>query len=192
MSDLDATRNIGSAEPAEPAKGASPAFDAGAVRVVCDLSPEVVMTRLDVAARRGRMPGFRVGPSPSLFTVAAFGTPFDGELRVMAEPGASGSGGPTSLRFISRMQRRGPGIFLLLCAITIWPGVWLTDSMLKSYFTSYHYQTWMWYLPFTIGPLPWVWRRSMRKSRAEIAESARSQIDAIARETGGRVVEHTA
>lgn len=163
--------------------GGVPTHEWSAVRVTTDLAPAEILRKLDGAARRGRLPGFRPGPDPCLFTVAAFGTPFDAEMHASA----SSTSGRTTLTFRVRMQRRGPGIFLTLCVLAVWPGVWVTDSMLRSYIPSYQFPTWIWYLPITIVPLPFAWRRAMRRSRAEIAESTRLQIEQIAKDLAGRM-----
>jgi hypothetical protein len=43
-------------------------------------------------------------------------------------------------------------------------------------------------MPITVLPIPWIWRSTMRKSRAAIAQSADEQIRKIAAELGGEIV----
>jgi hypothetical protein len=125
------------------------------------LAPEAVVARLDALARRGKLAEFRPGPPPALFSVTTAGQPFDYLLVAHASPQAGG----TRLTFSLRLLRRMPLIFAAVIVFTIWPGVWLTDSMLRSYWTGYDYQTWMWYLPLTVLPLPWACVRLMRRAK---------------------------
>lgn len=83
------------------------------------------------------------------------------------------------------MNRRMPWIYALLLIATVWPGVWVTDSMLKTYFSWYTIPTWWWYLPLSVIPLPWMWRSFMHKSRAAADASAREVITDIAAAVGG-------
>jgi hypothetical protein len=82
--------------------------------------------------------------------------------------------------------------------LSVWPGVILTDSILKIWFEWYFalsqrpvFQiggldsfTYLWYIPATVFPLPWVWRSLMRKSRDSTQASALEMIGKIATELG--------
>jgi hypothetical protein len=75
-----------------------------------------------------------------------------------------------------------PVIFGLLILFTIWPGVWLTHSMLRAYFSFYTYPewiTWAWYIPFTVLPLPWMLARMIRQSRAAAYASALNSVELL-------------
>jgi hypothetical protein len=158
------------------------------------MDAEAIVAKLDKASRRGRLPGFEPKPAGGLFLVDAWGTPFDHDLVANAEPDDSG----TQLRFLLRMRRRMPTIHAVILLLTIWPGVWLTDSMLKIWFNWYYtltqkdififngfeWFTYGWYLPLCVVPLPWFWRSIMRRSRRTAAESALEMIAKISKELG--------
>jgi hypothetical protein len=137
-----------------------------------------VLARAESLAKRGRLPGFARANGPALFTALAFGTPFDHQL--IAE--ASTAGPMTAVRFRLRMLPRTPLIFAVVIALSIWPGVWLTDSMLRTYFEGYPLSPWQtaaWYIPLTVLPLP-IWLvRAVKRSRDAAASEARELIDRL-------------
>ncbi len=148
-------------------------------------SRDEVLGALESASRRGKLPGFARGTGPVLFRVDAFGHPFEYRLEALAEQGTNGE---LTLRFRPVMASRVPMIFAAVIAVTIWPGVWVTDSMLRTYFSWYEYATWMWYLPLTIVPVPLMLRGMIRRSRAESHAAAMDLIDRVrglVGETGG-------
>ena len=51
----------------------------------------------------------------------------------------------------------------------------------------------MWYLPMSVGPIPWLWRRVMRQTNETAAESAREAADKIAAaiDAGGEDGQHS-
>jgi len=126
---------------------------------VCPVAEDQVRERLGELSRRGKLPGF--GPSKvagEACEFVAFGDPLDYAIGVVPERGR--------LRFHARMKRRTPVIFAVISLLSIWPGSWLTDSMLRSYFESYDWNTYAWYIPLTALPLPWMFVRMRKKSRA--------------------------
>ncbi len=158
------------------------------------MGAQAIVAKLDKASRRGRLPGFEPKPEGGLFLVDAWGTPFDYDLIANAEPDETG----TLLKFSLRMRRRMPTIHVVILLLTIWPGVWLTDSMLKIWFNWYYaltqkdififngfeWFTYGWYLPLCVVPLPWFWRSIMRRSRRTSHESALEMIAKISGELG--------
>jgi hypothetical protein len=140
-----------------------------------------IVARLDALARRGKLAGFdakRPGSSPILFELEAPGTPIDHSLVATAAQ----TGGETRLSLRLRMLPKLPVIFGLLILFTIWPGVWLTHSMLRAYFSFYTYPewiTWAWYIPFTVLPLPWMLARMIRQSRAAAYASALNSVELL-------------
>lgn len=174
----------------EPTESPQPALPT----LIVPLDAEAILSRIDAASRRGRMPGFVARPPSGLFLVDAWGTPFDHDLVAVAEPAASG----TRLSFSLRLRRRMPTIHAVILLLTIWPGVWLTDSMLKIWFNWYYdltqkpalvwggfeVFTYLWYIPLCVLPLPWFWRSIMRRSRRTAHASALETIAKIARELG--------
>lgn len=134
-------------------------------------SPEDILSTLDLAARRGKLPGFHaIGAASSgpIFLMREFGTPFESALMASASPLATG----TRLTWTLRLQRKLPLLFLVVLVLTVWPGVWVTDSMLKTYFAGYDFATWKWYLPLTVPCVPWVMWTATRKSRLTAREEA--------------------
>lgn len=137
--------------------------------LVVALPRDEVVARLDALARRGKLPECTLNRGNIVFSVQAYGAPFDSVLEGIARPGIQ----PLRIDLRLRMLPKLPLIFALVILLTIWPGVWLTDSMLRTYFgTWYDFQTWMWYLPLTIIPLPWTLRGMVRRSRLAARLSA--------------------
>lgn len=141
------------------------------------LTPDQVRERLLTASKRGRMAGYNGSPATGLFSVSAYGQPFEGEL--IAE-GVEGG-----LQFRVRMLPRMPAIFAVVLLLTIWPGVYLTDQLIPGEWGWI--PTWWWYMPITVIPTPWAWRNLMRKSKATMDASARESIEKIAAEVEGKV-----
>jgi len=153
-----------------------------------DRSPHEVVETLDRAARRGRLPGFRSLPETGRFAAAAFGEPFDRELVGACVKHDSA----TRIDFTLRPLLRMPLIALLIVVLTIWPGVWLTDSILTTYFPGYPRAPWVtpaWYLPITVLPALWTGPRMWRRSARAADRSAREATDKIQRELGAERIE---
>lgn len=142
--------------------------------------PGEVLKRIAKLSQRGRLPGFEVVErkenSTLLFTATAFGQPFDKtlEARAIANPDKT-----TTLTFSTKLKPTLPWTFGIIIALSIWPGVWLTDELFRTYFDWYDFATWMWYLPITIVPLPWMVKSVTRKTQASTAESAADLIKLI-------------
>ncbi len=160
--------------------------------VRCPLSPTDAAQRLEQAARRGQLPGL-VTADEDRFEITDFGHPFEsrllGRLTALAESSEPGCDATFSLE----MKRRTFWIFVLIWALTIWPGVWITHSMLRVYFPSYGsgggfwYPTWLWYLPLTVPFAPLSVRGAVRKSKASADKEARELIAKVAAALGGTV-----
>lgn len=136
------------------------------------------MDRLSQASRRGKLPGFHPGPGEQEFRVRLMGEPFDRELRGRADAG-EGAGSAVTLN--ERVMLLWPVVAGVLCVVAIWPGVWLTDSMLETYwpwFTA-RVETWWWYMPLTVIPLPFALRSMWRKSQKSSDEQREKAIRAI-------------
>ena len=149
------------------------------------LTPDQILTRLEQAARRGKLPGFSCGAGHGdreapLFTITDFGTPFESVLEVRAEKNAAAAG--TRLRLRSRLKPLFPWIFALSLVVTVWPGVWLTDSLVRTYFSGYDIRTWIWYLPLTAPFCPWAFWKAVKRSRGSAAADLADLIPRIAAE----------
>ena len=150
------------------------------------IAPDEVVARLDKAARRGDMPGLREGASRRTFRLRIFGELFDRELIGEARPAPS-SPSESEIVFRVRLLPLMPTVAIVTLVFVIWPGVWLTDSMLSTYFPGFTraVPTWWWYIPVTVIPLPWAiraaWRKSCATADEEIvraAERVRTALDA--------------
>ncbi len=157
--------------------------------------PEEVVAHLEEAARRGKLPEFEAG-GVGLFSVLAYGTPFDADLigEVVGDEGAetrrgaSGHPSGTRLRFRLRFQRRMPVIFGALLVLTVEPGRYFMDEFLATFVPSLHghIPTWWWWYPPTIISIPWLWRSWMRKSRRTARASALERIETVREILGAR------
>ncbi len=138
------------------------------------LSPVEVANTLDAIARRGKLPGFHKGPQPGrriaspdiAFHITDFGTPCESVMDAYAQPRGSGC----ELSFSLRLKPLVPWLFAIASILTVWPGIWLTDSMLSAYFPSYGGSwfkswIWVWYGLLTIPFVPLGTWQVVRKSR---------------------------
>lgn len=135
-------------------------------------------------SQRGKLPGFEAREGG--FLALAYGWIYDFDL---VGKFAAANGG-TRIGFELLVKPKMPWIVAVLLAVSIWPGVWITHSMLSIYFDWYPAEFWktcVWYLPLSIIPIPWVWKMAMSRSRAEAEISARELIERIAAEVGGAV-----
>lgn len=158
-------------------------------RVACEATQAQAVERLTVASRRGRMPGFRAGRAGDAFafSAAVWGAPFDRELHGTFHAVEGGKGGGSSeIRFTSPLLLKTPIIFAIVIAFSIWPGVWLTDSLIPGEWGWI--ATWKWYLPITILPLFYYLPKSWNKSTKAAWASAHESIVAIAKELDGTIV----
>jgi hypothetical protein len=148
------------------------------------LSPEAVVEELNRAARRGKVPGLRADGSKrgatGEFEVSDFGRPFESVLhgRVTRE------GEESVIRFESRVKPLVPVIFVVILVVTVWPGILLTDSMLKMYFSWYTIPTWWWYLPMTVPFSPWAFMKAWKQSKGSAAAEGAEIVKAVGEVVG--------
>jgi hypothetical protein len=157
------------------AHGAQAASDQRAWSFHTPLPPADVLARLDRAARRGRLPGFHPLTESGRFVIRELGGPFEYRL----ECHARAHGERTEIECHLRREWRMPLIYAAVIAFSIWPGVWLTDSLLKSYFPTRELYTYYWYLALAIIPTPWIWRGTERRSLAAARAHAQESADAL-------------
>lgn len=160
--------------------------------VLTALSPVGAIARLDKASRRGRLPGFQMGPGgEDRCRVAAFGTPFDKEVLVRTKR----EGEKTRMDFETRLHWKMPLLLALILIVTIEPGQMLTDSLLRTYFGFYNawtqdvswFSTMLWYYPLTVPFVPFVWLKARGQTDATTWQSAHEAVRKIAAETGGEL-----
>ncbi len=166
-----------------PPNNASPPHDAAPVRLVTGLPPDRVAGTLQGLSKRGKLPGFEL-TGPTAFRLKAYGEPFDywieADIRLMS--------GSTQLDFQLRPAVKMPLVWAVVTVLTVQPGMWLTDSMLVTYFSSYgkYVQTWWWYLPLVVAPMPWMLWRMWRKSAAAARDHARELHERLAQALDAR------
>ena len=176
--------NPGSDVRATQPQGESPQQQAlAAIRT--PLTPSQIIAKAKEASKRGRLPGFEERGDRGLFSVVAFASPLDRRLVVTDQPADAA----TLLRFKLVLRPLLPIVFIVIAVTTIWPGVWITESMLESYFPGSWIAryTWWWYIPLSALPLPWAGISMWRKSSAEALASAHEAIASIAKEVGGSI-----
>ncbi len=163
---------------AESAMDAAPALSGPAQplpTLTTTLTPDQVIQRLQALAKRGKLPDFKIvdeGSSATTrrFQMLAFGSPYDrdlfGDVRQQSTT--------TAISFTSRLKRKFPIIVIVTMIVSLWPGVWLTDSMLSTYFSWYPRQFWItcaWYLPLTLAAIPMLWKQYTKSERLTHAET---------------------
>ncbi|MFK7758457.1 MAG: hypothetical protein AB8C13_00760 [Phycisphaerales bacterium] len=140
-----------------------------------------VLELLSTMSKKGKLAGFVRGDSGGHGAVVdAHGNPFDSDLRIECSKQESGC----TVRFTRTMRKRFPIIFALILVFTVWPGLPLTDSFLYSFgwyerLMGTRFDTWMWYLPFTVLPIPFVWRSTMKRSEDSAHGHALETIERI-------------
>lgn len=136
-------------------------------------------------SKRGKLPGFEAGGLPGvLFKFAAFGAPIDYQISAVA----SDAPGGTRVAFHAAATKKVPLTFAVITLISIWPGAPITDSLIRSYFTSYDYPTWVtwaWYFPLTVLPLPFMLVRMFRNSKRSAFEHCAESIEILRAAVGG-------
>lgn len=145
------------------------------------VAPSEVLARLLALAKRGKLAGYAALPrhprglDGAAFRVSAFGQPYDREVIALV---AATPGGGSRLSFESRLLRKLPATVIVMTVLTIQPGLWLTDSMLKLYFSWYRIETWWWYLPLVLLSLPVLWKQ-FKRSEAAAREDALKVVEDI-------------
>lgn len=145
------------------------------------LEAQDAIARLDKLARRGKLPGFAVHPDSNRFEVAVFGEPFD--RRLVGQVRADADGQQRRVEFTLQLKPKAPVIGAVVVALTVWPGVLLTDSLIPGRWGWW--PTWWWYIPLVVVPLPFMLPKMWRKSEGialehlgEQHERIRSALDA--------------
>jgi hypothetical protein len=152
-----------------------------------ELPAGAITETLEAAARRGKLPGYRKGlggAANALFEISDFGTPFESVLSAAGQA----EGERTTLRWSLRMKPKLPLVFLVVLILTVWPGWWVTDSMIRTYFPSYDFATWKWYVPLTLPFVPWAMWTAIKRSRASARLEAAELIGKVKEHLGASVV----
>lgn len=158
-------------------------------RVTSPLGVADALARIASLSKRGKLAGFEKSGEHG-FHAAVHGKPFDSVLlcELRKAGGEAGSGCVIEARV--RLRRGLPWVFGVVVALSVWPGVLLTDSLLNTWFSWYPNETWktyVWYVPLTVLPLPWMVRKVMRQSRSSGGEHAAEQIEKIRAAVDGTI-----
>ncbi len=151
--------------------------------------PSEVLARLESLSRRGKLAGFE-RTSPHSFETSIYGAPYDRVLRATIEPDA-GEPEQAIIECAAHLPRRLPAIVALVLIVAVWPGVWLTHSMLVTYFGWYPRADWVtvvWYVPLTLLAVPVLWKQFRQSERSAFAH-AHEVIARIAATCDGEVVQ---
>jgi hypothetical protein len=140
------------------------------------IGDDEIRARLARAARRGDLPGYHAPAERSagpLFTITDFGMPFESRLVARREAEAIG--------FQIKLKPLLPAIFIALLLLSVWPGVWFTESMLETYFpdTLITNWVWWWYMILTVPFLPWAMWAAVKKSRTSARAEAERLLEKI-------------
>ncbi len=135
-----------------------------------------VVAKLKARSKRGKLAGFDEHPRSGIASVTAYGTPFDGILTLHHQN--------NTISFEATLARKLPTIFAIALILTVWPGLPLTDSFLHNFIwyervVAWGLETWMWYVPTTILPLPFVWRTAIKRSRSSMRTHALETIEKL-------------
>lgn len=150
------------------------------------ITDDEIRSRLDSAARKGRLPGLRLESGSALFEVREIGRPFESAL-VAATRGASGVAA-REIGFELRLRPLVPTVFAVVLVASVWPGIYLVDSMFRHYFSWYSsVETWWWYVPMNVLTSPWAFWSAMKKSRASARVEAAGVVKKLERELGAEV-----
>jgi hypothetical protein len=159
-------------------------------RVITDLGAGQLQNALSLRAKQGKLAGYEKRGERS-FTLDAAGGLYERTLVATIISDTNDNDDHTEIWFEGRLKKTVPIVVIAVLIFTIWPGVWLTDSILGVWFNWYRLNIWWtsaWYIPLTLLAVPAFWAQ-FRKSERESWDDAHKAIEKIARVGGGDVVE---
>ena len=141
---------------------------------------EAVYGALLKMSKRGKLAGFEHDAGAGSAVADAHGSPFDSDLLIEHAGGESGG----EVRFSLKLRTKFPAIFAALLIVSVWPGLPLTDSFMFNFewyerLMGESIKTWMWYLPLTVLPIPFVWKSAIKKSHKSAQSHAIETIEKI-------------
>lgn len=152
-----------------------------------------VVERLSRQSKKGKLPGFKLLRKPTSDTdeggvrLLVFGGIYDHEMLVRVVPAGAGAELLMRVRLLLKM----PMAAIAILVLTVFPGMYLTDSMLSTYFEWYTIETWWWYMPLVLLMLPMMWkqytqaRAEAKREAAELCEKLAQLVDAVSVATAG-------
>ncbi len=171
------------ADPAPWSKGAT------LPRVVTEMNAKDLQKALAARAKQGKLAGYQKQTERS-FSVDASGGLYERTLLATIISDTADKDEHTEIWFEGRLKRTIPIVVIAVLIFTIWPGVWLTDSILSIWFNWYRLGIWWtcaWYIPLTLLAVPAFWAQFKKSGRESWAE-AQKAIGKIARIGDGEVV----
>ena len=174
--------------PPEPPKPWSK--DASLPRVVSPMPASDLQKALSQRAKQGKLAGYQK-QSERTFTLDAAGGIYERTLIATIISDTADKDEHTEIWFEGKLKRTIPIVVIVVLVFTLWPGVWLTDSILSTWFSWYRLGIWWtsaWYIPLTLLAVPAFWAQ-FRKSERESWEDAHKAIAKIAKIGDGEVVE---
>lgn len=159
----------------------SEASDNPRLTIDSPLAPGEAMARVSALSTRGKLPGF-ARKGERAFEATVFGEPYDRRLEAEIVPTAGGS----RIEGVVRLKRKMPALMIGAMVFAIWPGVWMTDSLLATYFASWYpksmWVTTAWYVPLTLLAIPPLWKQWKKSgviARGELATLAERLSEAV-------------
>ncbi|QQS08529.1 MAG: hypothetical protein IPK69_11130 [Phycisphaerales bacterium] len=145
------------------------------------LAATQIVARAEALAKKGKLPGFEASPGAPAGEV--FQTKlFAGRLNATMIARITENAEPREVSFSIIHPKRPAMIIALVTILSIWPGMWITDSMIRTYIPSYSVSMWItaaWYLPLFVLPVPWVWRKMSNAAEPAAREHAVEQIESL-------------
>lgn len=163
--------------------------DASLPRVVSPMPASDLQKALSLRAKQGKLAGYQKQAERG-FTLDAAGGIYERTLIATIISDTADKDEHTEIWFEGKLKRTIPIVVIVVLVFTLWPGVWLTDSILSTWFGWYRLGIWWtsaWYIPLTLLAVPAVWAQ-FKKSERESWEDAHKAIEKIARVGDGEVV----
>jgi hypothetical protein len=165
------------------------AKDASLPRVISPMPASDLQQALSQRAKQGKLAGYQK-QSERTFTLDAAGGIYERTLIATIISDTADKDEHTEIWFEGKLKRTIPIVVIVVLVFTLWPGVWLTDSILSTWFNWYRLGIWWtsaWYIPLTLLAVPAFWAQ-FKKSERESWEDAHKAIEKIARVGDGEVV----
>ena len=164
------------------------AKDASLPRVITPMSAADLQKALSLRAKQGKLAGY-ARQTERAFTLDAAGGIYERTLSATIISDSADQDDHTEIWFEGKLKRTIPIVVIVVLVFTIWPGVWLTDSILSTWFGWYRLGIWWtsaWYIPLTLLAVPAFWAQ-FKKSERESWDDAHKAIEKIARVGDGEV-----
>lgn len=163
--------------------------EASLPRVITGMPAMELQKALAQRAKQGKLAGYQP-QGPRSFTLDAAGGLYERTLIATIISDTADKDEHTEIWFEGKLKRTIPIVVIAVLIFTLWPGVWLTDSILSTWFGWYRMGIWWtcaWYIPLTLLAVPGFWAH-FKKSERESWADAEKAIGKIARIGDGELV----